>query len=437
MIKEKTKRKPEITFVQELKGYIKTAGIAFLAATVFTILLSFHSRSEMIKNLYAQKIDKSKLEREIAQQIVSHSDLISSLTSKNYSVCYRVGNLYESAGDLQKAEYAYHLAVQKSPSGIYLAHLKYATVLITQNKTKDAEDVLNSVPDTNSLKLVRFKTRAYIILGDKYFSEAKFLKAGGAYEKADYYYHRLKKRDKVVHQSIENRIVNSYVETASVIIQKGGSSSDAARFLKKALEYDPDNLNIQYRLALIYADLDPILAIDYFEKLIEIIPQDIDYLAFGKALIKAANMMDIENNSIKAKFYRYKIHSFDLYVKNKVVYKNDIDVELNTMKIKKFFFTYQLRATYKLKNRTGEDIKKLHAEFVLRKDDKIKQILVAQCATKKSPLYANGTDSKYIEVILGKNIFTKRELKNYNIDVYLYKDPKFKTLVYSHKIPTK
>ena len=437
MIKEKTKREPEITLKQELQGYIKTAGISFLSAVIFTVLLSFHSRSEMIKNLYSNRADRVQIEQQIAKQIVNHADLTSSLTSKNYAVCINVGDLYYAAGDLQRAEYAYHLALEKSPNGTFAAHQKFATVLITQNKTKDAEEVINDVPDINSLKLVRFKTRTYIILGDKYYSESKFLKAAEAYEKANYYYTRLKKRDRYIHESIKKRIVSSYIEAASVIIEKGGSSSDAARFLKKALKYDPDNLNIKYRLALIYADLDPILAIDFFEELMQKIPQEIDYLAFGKALIKAANMMDIQNNQIQAKYYRYRIHSLDLYTQNKVVYKNDINIDLKSLIVKKIFFTYQLRNTYKIKNVSTEDIKKLYVEFVLKKDDKVKQTVVVPCASKKLPLFANDTEGRRLDVVLGSKIFTKRELQHYTVDIYLYKDPKFKTLIGSHIIPQK
>ena len=437
MIKKKTKHKPEITLAQELQGYLRTAGISFIVALIFTVLLSFHSRSEMIKNLYANKVDKIQIEKQIAQQIVNHADLTSALATKSFTVCLNVGDLYYAAGDYQKAEYAYYLAIQKASYRNFYAHQKYATVLIEQNKIKDAEKVLAEEPDLNNIKLIRFKTRVYIILGDKYYSESKFLRAAEAYEKANYYYNRLKKRDKIIHEAIYKRIVNSYIEAARVIIEKGASSTDAARFLNKALKYDPDNLQIQYRLALIYADLDPILAIDYFEKLMAQIPQDIDYLAFTKALIKAANIMDIQNNPIQAKYYRYRIHSIDLYIKNKVVYKNDVSVELKSMKIKKVFFKYQLRTTYKFRNTSSEDLNKLFVDFVLKKDDKVKQTVVATCAGKKTPLYANDQEGKKIDVIYDKNIFTKRELQRYKVEIYLYKDPKYKTLVAEHEIPTK
>ncbi len=435
MIKEKKKKKKKvITFKEELVGYAKTAGIAFIAGAVFTILLSFHSRSEMIKNLYANKNDKLKLEAQVARQIVAHSDLTNALVTKNFVVCMQVGNLYEAAGDYNKAEYAYHLAVQKAPNGNFSAHLKLALVLIAQDKMDDAEDIIQSVPDFNSLSLIRFKTRANIVLGDKYYSKSMFLKAADAYEKANYYYLRLTKRDKVVHASILKRLVQAYLDTASVIV-KNGYNSDAVRFLKKALKYDPDNLQIQYRLAIVYADLDPIVSIDYFEPLIEKIPQDIDYETYGKVLMKAANIMDIQGNSIQAKYYRYKIHSLDLYVNKKVVYKDDLEVFINSFNAKKIFFTYKVKGKVVIKNVSAQDIKKMYAEFVFRKDDKQKESLITQCATKRKPLYSNGGESEVLEFQLGKNIFTKRELKNYYVDVYVYKDPKFKTKIASYKVP--
>ena len=437
MIKEKKKKKKKkVTLKDELLGYVRTVALSFLAATVFTVILSYNARNEMIKNLYTTKQEKSKTEQKIAKQIVSHSDLTASLQDKNYAIIMQVGNLYETAGDYAKAEYSYYLATQKAPNDKYLSFQKLAVALIEQGKTDDAEEVINSVEDTNSLNLIRFKTRANIVLGDKYFSEAKYLKAANAYENANYYYTKLTKKDKLVQQSLNKRLVSAYVETATVIV-KNGYNSDAARFLKKALKYDPNNLKIQYRLAIVYSDLDPIKSIEYFEPLIAKIPQDIDRDIYSRTLMKAANIMDIEGNNIKAKYYRYKIHTLDVYLATKVIFKEDIDVTMDSLSIKKVFFTYKLKSNFTIKNVSTQDINKLTAEFVLRQEDERKEQYSLVCASKKKPLLSNGGELNNINVNFGKNIFTKRELKQYYIDVYLYKDPKYKTLAGSFHIPIK
>lgn len=434
--KEKNRKDNKKEFINEIIGYARNIAVSFLAAATFTVLLSFHARSEMIKNLYVQKEEKLKIERQLAQKIVAHSDFTKSLSDSNYSICLQVGRLYEAAGDYQKAEYAYYLSMQKAPSGVYTPYYRLAVTLIELGKIGEAERLIIKVPDTNNIKLIRFKTRAYIVLGDKYNSENKYLKAAENYEKAFYYYTRLEKQDKVVKKSIEDRLVNAYIETAGVIV-KNGYNKDAVRFLNKALEHDPDNDIIKYRLAIIYSDLDPVQSVELFEHLMEKIPQDIDPNVYNRALIKAANMKDIEGNNIKAKFYRYRIHSLDLFINQKVIYKDEIDTFISSFVVKKFLFKYRLKAAFRFQNNSTRDITKMNAEFVLRQKDKAKEVKTVNCIRKKNTLYSNGGVTKDIVVRFGENIFTKKELENYYIDIYLYKDPKYKTLVGTYKLPSK
>ena len=436
MIKEKEKKKKrrERTFIQELVIYIKTAGISFLIAVIISTFLTFKARNDMIKNLYLSKEKKVMFEQKVAKQIVENSDLISTLHDKSYAVMMHVGELYEAAGDLQKAEYAYYLATQKAPNGKFISYQKLTLVLIAQNKIEDAIETINSVEDINNLSLIRFKTRAYIVLGDKYYSDFKFLKAAEAYEQANYYYNKLAKKDNVVSESIRKRLIKAYLETASVIL-KNGYNSDAARFLKKALHYDPNNLKIQYRLAIVYADLDPIESVKYFEPLISKIPQDIDRDIFSNVLIKAANITDLKGDSIKAKYYRYKIHTLDVYAQNKVVYKEDIEIIQDSLSVKKILFKYKLNSSYTVKNVSTQDIKKLSLDFVLRQEDKEKEVVTLKdCITKRNQLYSNGGEKDNLTVQFGKNIFTKRELSQYYIDVYAYKVPEYKTYIGSFKV---
>ena len=439
MIKEKKKKKKrrERTFAQEMLIYLKTAGISFLVGLLISSYLSYLARNAMLENLYVSKEKRNMLEQKVAKQIVENADLLSTLNDKSYAVAMHVGELYEAAGDLPKAEYAYYIATNKAPSGKYISHLKLTLMLIAQNKIDDAEDTIASVVDMNNLSLIRFKTRSFIVLGDKYYSEHKYLKAAESFEQAYYYYRRLAKVDKQINESIKKRLVQAYVDTASVLI-KNGYNSDAARFLKKALQYEPDNLMIQYRLAIVYADLDPIISVQYFEPLISKIPQEIDRHIFSNVLIKAANIMDIQGNAVKAKYYRYKIHSLDVYANNKVIYREDVEVFLNTFSIKKIMFTYTLKSTYTLKNVSSQDIKNMSADFVLRQGDKVREtVTLKNCITKKHPLFSNGGEVSDLEVKFGNNIFTKKELEQYYIDVYLYKDSDYKTLVGTFKVPMK
>ncbi len=442
MIKESNKKtrfeKKKKTIAQILADYAKTAGISFLAALIFTLLLSFHARSEMIKNLYTNVREQQKIDEQLAKQLITKSDLMKDLRQKKYAICMQVGLLYEAAHDYTNAQSAYEIALNKARPGVYAPYYRLARVLIAQEKFKEAQDIIKSARDINNKRLVKFKTRSYIEMGDKYYSIGKFLSAAKSYEESKYYYDKFINKDSIVDNAIIDRIVTAYTETADIMV-KNGCNSDAVRFLKKAEHYRPNNFNIRYKLAIIYSDLDPVKSVQYFEKLIEEQPQNIDYGVYSKALMKSANIADWEGNPTLAKYYRYKIHSLDIFINNKVIYKNDIEIYLDSFSVRKIWLKYNLKGKFRIKNISQTDIYKLSGDFVLRHRSKEKplEIVSRQFVSKKSPLFSNGGVTEAIDVSFGKNIFTKKELEQYVIDIYLYKDEKYKTLVSTMQVPLK
>ncbi len=424
------------TIVQILLEYIRTIVITFLVAIVFTTMLTIHARNEMIKNLYANDSVRQKIDEQIAKQIVAQSDLTESLQDKDFAICMQVGNIYESAHDYMNAEYAYHLALKKAKRGNYKPYYKLATVLIAQEKFDDALELIESVPDEKNIDLVKFKTKAYLNMGDKYYSIGKFLSAAKNFEKSKFYYEKFTKRDRIVDESLINRLVHSYVNAADIIV-KNGYNSDAIRFLKKALEYAPNDYKINYKMAIIYTDLDPLLAVEYFEPLLKKIPQKIDYSTYNKALMKAANIYDLQGEPTKAKYYRYKIHSIDIFVNNKVVYKNDLETKMTAFKISHVLFRYGFKANFIIKNISSTDILNMTADFVLKQGNKIKETISVNCVNKDNPLLSNGGESDVIEVNFKKKLLTRNEMEQYHIDMYLYKDEKFKTHAATFELPLK
>ena len=66
--------------------YGRTVAISFVAALIFTLLLSVHARNEMIKNLYASASEQLQMDEKIARQIVAQSDLTKDLKTKKYAI---------------------------------------------------------------------------------------------------------------------------------------------------------------------------------------------------------------------------------------------------------------------------------------------------------------------------------------------------------------
>lgn len=437
MIKEKKKSSKynfKKTKSQIMMEYLRTIGFSVLFSILLTTALALHARDEMIKDISRTPEDRQSMDRKLANQLIQSADLMKDLPSRKASVCMHIGELYETAGDYEKAQIAYEYAVKKAPRNFYTPYYRLVCCLAAQDKLKEAEALVKSTKDKTVKSLIKFKTRSYIVIGDKYYSNSKFLSAAKNYEKAYFYYDKFSKKDNVVDESIKYRIVNSYIEAADILV-KTGLNSDAVRFLKKAEKYEPNDYTIRYKLAIILCDLDPEESVKYIKPLLQDRPQDLDYSVYGNAYLKAANIADLDGRPTDAKNYRYKVHSIDMFINNKVVYKNDIDVDLLKFTVKKKLFTYPLSAVYTFSNVSNSDIVNLTADFVLASEGKPLETFTASVSSKDNPLFPYAEEPNVVDVKFKKKIFTKKELENYTVEIYLYKDKKYKTHVATTKIP--
>lgn len=439
MIKEKkkeTKYNLKKSKTQIALEYLKTILCSFFVGVIITTGLAIHARNEMIKDIFASQQTQKILDRKIALEIITQTSLLKDLKNKTYSVCMQAGEICEIAEDFKDAQMAYELAIEKTKPNNYKPYYKLICVLVAQEKFKDSEAVLDNIKDVSNKDLIKFKTRSYITIGDKYYSIGKFLSAAKSYENAKFYYDKFSKKDKTIEESILKRIVNSHIHVADIMV-KTGLNSDAIRFLKRAEKYSPNDFNIKYKLAIVLSDSDPEKSVEYLESLLEERPQDIDYSVYNTALMKSANIADLDGRPTKAKYYRYKIHSIDMFVNRKVVYKNDIETSLKSFNIKKVVFTYPIKAVYQFLNISNIDIINLKGDFVLCYNDKPVETITTMVANKKQPLYSYANKPNEVPINFVRKIYTKKELENYTIKIYLYKDEKYKTLISENSIPSK
>lgn len=437
MIKEKIKKTKynfKKTKAQVIKEYVRTVLCSILVAIVVTTSLAIHARNEMIKDIFASAQEQDSLDRKTALEIITQTNLLKDLKNKKYSVCMHAGEIYETAEDYIDAQRAFELAIEKSKPNNYKPYYKLICVLAAQEKFKDAESVLNNIKDYTDKNLIKFKTRSYLTIGDKYYSIGKFLSAAKNYEKADFYYNKFAKKDSVIDNSIKTRIINSYIQVADIMV-KTGLNSEAVRFLKKAEGYDPNNNIIRYKLAIVLSDSDPEKAVEYIEELLTKIPQEIDYSVYNNAYMKAANIADLDGRPTQAKYYRYKIHSIDMFINRKVVYKNDIDVVIKSFSVRKNLFSYPLKAKYQFFNNSNSDIVNLYADFILCINGKPIETISTSIADRNKPLFTNSNEPNEVSISFKRKIYTQKELENYTVKIYLYKDEKFKTLLSENRIP--
>ena len=227
MIKEKkkiTKYNYKKTSKEILFEYARTVFISIAAAAIITSVLAIRARSEMIKNLYEDANIRKNMDKQIAQQIIEKSDIMEDLANKNYVICMNVGDLYYAAGDYKNAKYAYELAAEKVKPGKYKPYYKLLCLLVDMEDFDRAEALLENLKDHTDKELIKLKTRCYIVIGDKYYALGKCLSAAKSYENAKFYYDKFSRKDKVVNDSIEKRIVNSYIQTADIMVKSNLNS---------------------------------------------------------------------------------------------------------------------------------------------------------------------------------------------------------------------
>lgn len=439
MIKEKLKisiynqRKPKHKVLFE---YVRTVAYSLVAALFVTIILAIYAHNDMVKNFTLSPEEQLAINRNIARQIISHSDLLEGLANSTCLVCLQVGYLYETVGEYENAQTAFELAVKKSPPNYYRPFYHLIYVLAAQEKFDEANKVLSEVKDLNNRDLVKFKSRAHIIIGDKFYSLGKFLSAAKSYEKAEFYYNKFAKKNKRIVVLIKERIINSYINVADIMVA-AGKNSEAIRYLEKAKQHDKDNFLVRYKLAVILSDFDPEKAVETLESLLKERPQDIDYAVYNKALVNAAMLADYNGNLIKGKYYRYKIYSTDMYLDRKVIYKNDIKVTLKSFLLRKYFFATTLQAYYGFLNASSNEVNAMNADFVLTRKDKPVETITITIASKENVLDIGSEEPRYVRVNFSQKFFNRKELDNYAVKVYLYKNPKYKTFVFENKIPKK
>ncbi len=439
MIKEKkknTKYNLSKNKTRTIVEYARTILCSIMFAVLITAFLTIHARNEMIEDILSSAQEQKLMDKKVAMKIITQTDLLSNLRNKTYQVCMNAGEICEIAVDYKDAQIAYEYAILKTKPNNYTPYYKLIKVLVAQEKFNKANDLLDNIKDVTNKKLLKFKTKSYITIGDKYYSIGKFLSAAKSYENASFYYNKFQKRDLKIENAILERIINSYIQAADIMV-KNGLNTDAVRFLKRAEAYQPDNFEIKYKLAIIFSDLDPEKSVSYFNDLLEECPQNIDYGVYNRALMKSANIADLEGRTTEAKYYRYKIHSVDLFVNRKVLYKNDVETAIKSFKLKKIFFNYPLNFEYQVWNVSNNDIIKLYGDFVLCLNEKPLETISVVVANKDKPMHSYSMVSNDVNVEFKRKIYTQKELENYTIKVYLYKDEKYKTLVKINKIPLK
>ena len=298
--------------------YVQTFLVAIFCSFLVVVIASIYARMSIDDRLYVTKESQSKVRKKIAESILSQGDLLEKIYSDDYRFNMYIAGLNQSVGDFLKAEYYYKRAVELVPDGIYDPHLRLIALYLEYKKPEKAEDVLADVIDKNSQKLFKFKCNANILLGDYYYKNNIPKMSVRKYNLANFYFDKMKRRVVKIREYIENGILASNVKIADNYVAEN-NYIEAYKHLKVAERYNPADMLIKYKIALVLSHIKPQRAIKYFDIIKTREPQLVSFNLYYETLMRAAEIATMNNKMAEAKLYNYKAGSVKTFYENNIV----------------------------------------------------------------------------------------------------------------------
>ena len=311
----------------------------------------------------------------------------------DYSINVKLGTLYELIFDYQKAEKEYQEAISKSPYGVYSPYFGLASIYVKQKKYKQALIIIKKLENKDHKPLLLAKGDFYMNLGNALWNDKKLKEALQQYKIAYFFYKKVdsKKSELAVDGIVDchDKVANEYFKKRDVL--------KAVESLETSLFYRETPF-INYKLAILYKDIDPVKANQYIEKTYAVDPGIINFDIYEEILIKLIQHYYVNNKDIERDLYRHKLKSIRNFQKRYVITDEDVKINVENLRYKTNFWKnkYKLKVKYTIENNSKYDFNTLYLIAKLRYDDKTKEILNQKLYSKEKPLKSRDTSQTYI-----------------------------------------
>lgn len=378
---------------KEIFEYLHTIAVALLVALFLAgaatgcskIIAEHHSRM-------LAKISNTTKDNEMIAYLISVYTEKAKEHPGDYSINVRLGNLNELIFNYHEAEAQYKKAIAKSPYGVYSSYLGLANLYIKQNKFKKAMEIVKSLKNTDHKPLLIAKGDFYMNLGDALWQNAKYEEAVNQYKVAFFFYKKVSSDKK---QSAISGIIDCYNKIADESY-KNKKINKAIKSLETALLYKEAPI-LQYKLAILYKNIDPILANEYIEKAYKKDPGLINFDIYEEILYSLIRIYYEAGNDIEMDLYKHKLKSIKNFQKRYVINENDIKINIEKLKLKKNLFgtKYILDIAYEIENNSKYDINTLFFNMKIRYDDNAKIVQENKYFSKNKPLKSRETSELF------------------------------------------
>lgn len=409
--------------------YLHTILIAAALSCMVVVAIVVHARMSIEDELYITNEHQSKMQRKFTESILSQEDVLGKLYSEDYKYNIYMGDLHLSVGDFAEAEAYYQQAIYLAPDATYDHYLKLMILYLRTHQIEKAEQLENSVVDKNSQKLIKFKCRANILLGDYYYQIKNGTLSNKKYKLAEYYFDKLNVRKVKSREYIKNGVLASFVQIADKYVDEQ-NYLEAYRFLKRAETVAPENLTIKYKLALVLSYIDPMKSIDYFDIIKKNKPQMVSFYLYYETLMRAAEICRVRGELPESKLYAYKAGSIKNFYENNIVNAEVIFLDFLHSKVLTSKKSDKFVLKYRLTNITTHNLSNVKMDVIFYNDGHPMATFTKTVFTKDIYLRPNET-SPIININFNAPLhFKKNVYENISYEIYLYSNEKYKTLMY-------
>ncbi|MBR2525648.1 tetratricopeptide repeat protein [bacterium] len=416
-----------------INDYLKTFFTTLFIVLTFGILNIFymvHSIFNEDINSKRQNIDSS-FEAYLVDMLIDKNIDIAKTQPKNYAIDMRLGILYSYKRDYKNAEKYFKNSIEKVSVYDYAPTYQLAKLYIKTGNLQDAQALMDNIGEKPNKRLIRFKADIYDFLGDAYYNQGYYALSAIKYEKSLSYYSILGKK----HTSkVKNKYANALTSLADKYVETG-KNDEAIMSLENAYELNPNDVILNYKLGLLYADNNPYKALDLFSYVLKKNPQKINYDMYVDLL---QNLSDIENNKgnyTNSELYYKRIGQYKKFVKNNLLYNKDLFIDIKKSEIKtdiaakEFILTIQ----FTLQNNSDLDIDNLTINAIVKDNGKVIQNF-NQKIYDDLRIFKAGTVSPPL-IVSASEPYKNRRSGSLDIEVYAYKYPKYTVKLYSASIP--
>lgn len=419
----KRKKKKDIKVI--LSSYFRTMLITVvlicIVCSAILIWSRFHVKEYISEEEYAIK-------NNMVGYLISRYKKEIEANPRNPVLNLKLGQLYELIEAYPQAEKEFIVALIKRNGHYESASFRLANAYLMQHKYKEAQSIIDSIPNSARYSMIFEKGQFYKNYGDVLTNDGEYLNAINKYKHSLFY---LKKVNNSLKKAAETAMTDTHVALADQYVQENNITK-AIETLEIAKAYNPTPI-VLYKLALLYIDSKPEEAVDLFEKVSRTNPSIVNFNIYKRLLFSLKMQFAYTKDSIKSKLYDAKLSRLTSYMQRNILMGNELLFENYKIRLKSFKLRNEFDIVYsfKITNISGYDINKLIAvvEFYDQKGQKIhtyKQNLTPKSTTLSAT-------SNPLNVTL--NIKTKKnlvqKLNDLELKLYLTKNDKVLSQLYS------